>query len=143
MASIVIIKNIMDVATCLFGLRDVFQKADKDRRDRIADYFREVSVCLAATYDSLASNRIPHGRCAELSSYADSLPGVVEGFIEETKARELSALLKQSYGVEGLWGLMNGNTANNPDIAIIAQASGIFLALSNSVRAGLKPAVAA
>lgn len=143
MASIVIIKNIMDVATSLFGLKDVFLKADKDRRDRIAEYFRAISECLAATYDSLASNVVPHGRCAEISSYADCLPDVVEGFIDKAKAQELSDLLKRSYNVESLWGLMNQSSGKTPEIAHIAQASGIFLALSNSVKAGLKAASAA
>jgi hypothetical protein len=139
MVNMIIIKDIIDVAKALFGFRDSLAKAQKEKRDQMADYFHGVSVCLAATYEGLTSNVVPHGRCAELSSYADSLPEVVKGFIEESKAQELSHLLKRSYRVEGLWEEFNANPEKRKELPIIAEASGIFLALSNSVRAGFKP----
>ena len=139
MVNMFIIKDIIDVAKGLFGFRDSLAKAQKDKRDQMADYFHAVSVCLAATYEALISNVVPHGRCAELASYADSLPKVVKGFIEDRKAQELSDLLKRSHSVEGLWEQFNANPEKRKELPTIAEASGIFLALSNSVRAGFKP----
>ena len=104
----------------------------------MADYFQNVSVCLDATYVALTNNVVPHGRCAELSFYADSLSEVVGGFIEDSRTRELSGLLKRSYVVEGLWEQFNEDPEKREQLPKIAEASGIFLALSNSVRAGLK-----
>ena len=138
MVSMVIIKDIIDVAKALFGFRDSLAKAQKDKRDQMANYFHAVSLCLAATYEDLSSNVVPHGRCAELSSYADSLPYVVEGFIEKNKAEELSHLLKRAHCVEGMWEQFNANPEKGKELPVIAEASGIFLALSNSVRAGLR-----
>ena len=134
----VIINEIIDVAKALFGLRDSLVKAPKDKRDQIADYFHTVSLCLAATYGDLASNVVPKGRCAELSSYADSLPYVVEGLNEKSKAEELSYLLKKAPCLEGMWEQFNVNPEKIKELPVIAEASGIFLALSNSVRAGLR-----
>lgn len=136
---VAIIKDIVDVAKALFGFREDLAKAQKEQRDRMADYFQAVSVCLAATYESLTSNTVPHGRCAELAIYADSLPEVVKGRIDDSKAQELARVLRRSHSVEGLWEQMNSDPQKRTELPEIAQASGIFLALSNSVRAGFKP----
>ncbi len=134
-----IIEDIIDVAEALFGLRDSLSKAQKEKRDQMADYFQGVSVCLAATYEALTADVVPHRRCAELSLYADSLREVVKGFIEDSKAWKLSDLLGRSHLVEGLWEDFNADPVKRKELPVMAEASGIFLALSNSVRAGLKP----
>ena len=139
MVEMMIIKEIIDVANALFGFKDIFAKGKKQKRDEMADYFQAVSVCLAATYEKLAVNVVPHGRCAELADYAESLPKVVEGFVDKNKAKELSGLLARSHSVEGLWEVFNANPEKQKELPGIAEASGIFLALSNSVRAGYKP----
>ena len=133
------IKDIIDVAKALFGLRDSLAKAEKEQRDQMAEYFHAVSVCLAGTYEGLAADQVPHGRCAELAIYAESLPKVVEGFIEGNKALELSNLLQRSHRVEGLWEQFNADPEKKKDLPVIAEASGIFLALSNSVKTGYRP----
>jgi hypothetical protein len=138
MVNLVIIKDIIDVAKALFDLRHSLAKAPKNRREQMADYFHTVSLCLAATYEDLASNVVPQGRCGELSSYADSLPYVVEGLIEKSKAEELSYFLKKAPCVESMWEQFNANPEKIKELPVIAEASGIFLALSNSVRAGLR-----
>jgi len=134
-----IIKDIIDVAKALFGLKDSMAKADKQKRDEMADYFQAVSVCLAATYEKLSEDEVPHGRCFELGQYAQSLPKVIEGFIDKDKALELSGRLERSHAVEALWGEFKANPEQKNELPSIAEASGIFLALSNSVRAGYKP----
>ncbi|MCD6596569.1 MAG: hypothetical protein J7L04_02705 [Bacteroidales bacterium] len=134
-----IIKDIIDVAKALFGLKDSLAKANKQKRDEMADYFQAVSVCLKATYEKLSEDEVPHGHCAELGEYALSLPKVLDGFIEEDKALELSNRLERSHSVEGLWVEFNTNPSKKNQLQSIAEASGIFLALSNSVRAGYKP----
>ncbi len=133
-----IIKDIIDVAKALFGLKDSLAKADKQKRDEMADYFQAVSVCLADTFEKLSENKVPHGRCTELAEYAKYLPEVVKGFIEESKANELSDILLRSHEVEGLWEEFNAKHSKKKQLPSIAEASGIFLALSNSVRAGYK-----
>ncbi len=134
-----IIKDIIDVSKALFGLKDSLAKANKQKRDEMADYFQAVSVCLAATYEKLSEDEVPHGRCAELGQYAVSLPKVIEGFIDEDKALELSNRLERSHEVETLLGELHANPEGKNELPSIAEASGIFLALSNSVRAGYKP----
>jgi len=134
-----IIKDIIDVAKALFGVKENLAKANKQKRDEMADYFQAISVCLAGTYEKLSANEVPHGRCAELAAYAESMPKVIEGFVDENKAKELSDLLLRSHRVEGLWEEFNENPEKQKDLPVIAEASGIFLALSNSVRAGYKP----
>jgi hypothetical protein len=64
---------------------------------------------------------------------------VLEGFIESSKAEELSNFLARSHAVEGLWEEFNTNPDKKKELPAIAEASGLFLALSNTVRAGHKP----
>ena len=134
-----IIKDIIDVAQALFGVKDSLANADKQKREEMADYFQALSVCLAATFEKLSEDKVPHGRCAELSEYAKTLPKVVEGFVEKSKAEELSQLLARSHAVEGLWEEFNTNPVKKKELPTIAEASGIFLALSNTVWAGHRP----
>lgn len=134
-----IIEDIIYVAKALFGAKESFAKANKQKRDEMAEYFRDISACLAATYEKLLEDEIPHGRCAELAQYADSLPKVVEGFIENSKAKELSKMLARSHAVEGLWERFNVSPGKKKQLQSIAEASGILLALSNTVKAGYKP----
>jgi len=137
--TIPVIKDIFEVAQTLFGLGGQLVKAKKEKRDEMADYFTKVSECLNATYDSLTANNVPHGRCAELAAYAELLPQVVKGFIADNKAQELSLILKRSHVVEGLWEALNSDPKKGNELPKIAEASGLFMALSNSLRAGFVP----
>lgn len=143
MPAIVIVQGLIDVAKSLFSLKDSFAKASQEQRDRMAEYFKAISECLAATYDSLSSDVVPHGRCGEIKGYAELLPSVVRGLIDDRRAQELSDLLKRSHEVEGLMEVVRRSPNKDAEIATIAEASGIFMALSNSVKAGLKPAASA
>ena len=134
-----IIKDIIDVAKALFGLKESLAKANKEKREEMANYFSSISTCLAETYEKLSDNIIPHGRCAELLTYAESLHDTVGNFISDQKANELSQLLARSHSVEGLWEEFNANPEKRNELHLIAEASGIFLALSNSIHAGYKP----
>jgi hypothetical protein len=134
-----IIKDIIDVAKALFGVKENLAKANKQKRNEMAEYFQAISVCLVGTYENLLENEVPHGRCGELAEYARSMPKVIEGFVHDDKAIELSELLLSSHKVEGLWDQFNENPEKKKDLPVIAEAAGIFLALSNSVRAGYKP----
>lgn len=134
-----IIKDIIDVAKALFGLKESMLKAEQQKRDEMADYFKAVSVCLADTYEKLSDNVVPHGRCAELYRYSEQLPDVVKKYIPDDKAQELARLLMDSHKVEGLYSVFEINPESKKELPKIAEASGIFLALSNSVRAGYKP----
>ena len=134
-----IIIDILDVASALFGMRKDLAEADKQKQEEMATYFKAVSECLAATYDKLLEDEVPHGRCAELLQYARSLPRVVEGYVDRDKAEELSEMLARSHEVEGLWEQFNTDPEKKNELPSIAAASGMFLALSNTIRAGQKP----
>jgi hypothetical protein len=134
-----IIKDIIDVAQALFGFKGALAEADKQKRDEMADYFQAISVCLAGTFESLSQDEIPHGRCAELGAYADSLSKVLDGFVDGARADELSEMLARSHSVEELWSEFNENPDKKSQVSTIAEASGIFLALANTVRAGHTP----
>jgi hypothetical protein len=133
-----IIKDIIDVAKALFGLKESLAKAEQQKREEMAKYFNSISVCLAETYSKLSDNIIPHDRCAELLSYGNSLPDTIGEFIGKKKSEELSELLIRSHKVEGLWEEFKDHPEKRIQLPIIAEASGIFLALSNSVRVGYK-----
>ena len=136
---VTIVKDILEVAKALLGMKESMQKANKQKRDEMADYFKSISVCLDETYKSLAAGAVPYGRCAELRHYGEILPEVVKNYVEDKRAWELAEMLKRSHKVEGLWEQFNIDPEKAKDLPVILESSGLFLAISNSIKAGYKP----
>jgi len=82
------IATILDVASKLFGLKDLLANARRDRRDRIADYSGELSNTRAAVVAMLRKGEIPHGKCQEMLVYAQTLPATVGDEIGKVQAEE-------------------------------------------------------
>jgi hypothetical protein len=132
-----VVLDLWTVAKDLFGLRQEFKAASRERRHEIAEFFSSISQCLGAVYEQLMSDEVPHGRCAELATYADTQPKVVSGVINPDRAKALAENLRRAHNVESLMMERGGDPQGLANLPKLAEASGIFAALAASVKAGL------
>lgn len=131
--------TILDVARSLLGVSDQLRGADRQRRGDMAQLFDSISECLAAVSTEIRAGGVPHGRCAELSHYAQALPDLVAPQLGDARARELGETLFSAYNVEAVAiGLqeVEDQSEKEPYLAKIEEASGKFRALANLTRAG-------
>jgi hypothetical protein len=129
-------KNILDVVKSLLGLSDQLKAAERQRREGMAMLFESIGSCLAATSAEIRAGGIPHGRCGELISYAETLPGVIDREVGRARAEQLGRTLHSAYGVERLALAIGEIPDREPYVAQLEEAAGKFLALANVVRFG-------
>lgn len=129
------IDTILSVAKALFDFKGEFDKSRRDRKDRIAQYFEEISKCLAEISSELKAHKYPYGKCAEMRTYADRLPRTVGDIIGKNEAQRLAKDLESAHEVELLFNQLEGSPNRRRDLAKLEEASGIFKALANSLRA--------
>lgn len=131
-----IVSNILEVAKSLIGLSDQLKAADRQRRVDMADLFQKISSCLASVSSEIRNGNVPHGRCGELITYSEALPGLVKDELGQPKAAELGDTLRSSYNVERLAMEISDSPQKEECLKQIEEASGKFQALANMVRAG-------
>lgn len=129
------IEEILSVAKALWGYKDLFDKAKREKRDRIANYFEQISRCLAETSTMLKDNQYPHGACGEMLGYADMLPETVGGIISKEKAQDLANQLHSMHELEKLYSQLHDAPDKDEQLGRLLEASGILQALANSLRA--------
>jgi hypothetical protein len=96
------ISNVVGTLASLIG---DLKRAKRDRRDRVAEYFQSVSLCLdaiaqamraAIVNDARGGAAIPHSACAELNAYAEDLPRAVGAEIGDARADQLADQLRDA-----------------------------------------------
>jgi hypothetical protein len=130
-----IIKNILAVAKALLGLTDQLRAADSQRRNSIADLFEHISDTLSQVSSEIRLGHVPHGKCSELITYADALPGTIAGQVGDQKADELGKTLHSGYNVELLAMQLEDKSDKEPYLQALEEASGKFRALAYLMRA--------
>jgi len=127
---------ILSVANSLWNLRDQLNRARRDRRDRIAEYFASLSDCLGAVASSLREGDIPHGRCAEMEVYASKLPDTIGDVVGREEAADQARALAEAHNVEWLVADLGPDEPERETrLADIERAAGIFTALATTMRA--------
>lgn len=137
------IEEILKVAKELWAIKGSFSKAKRERRERLATYFEHISKCLEETAKALRAGNIPHGRCGEMLGYANTFTETVKGVISEKEARDYAQRLGAAHDIE--YALMQREREMMDEIADplyresqlgkMEEASGVFQALANSIRA--------
>jgi hypothetical protein len=130
-----IIEKLLSIAKTLLGFKDELEKSRRERRDRIATYFEAISMCLSEVADKLRAGDVPHGRCAELGTYAAQLPATIGDEIGDAEAQRLAQQLDSAHEVELLLNQLGQSTDRDAQMAKLDEASGIFKALAASIRA--------
>ena len=129
-----ITSTILSVAKALFGLRSQLREAHRERRDRIAVYFETVSRTLAEVSATLREGQVPHGKCAEMATYARQLADTIGDEIGQDDVARLASDLEQAHEVEMLFAF-NALPDRDDRLSKLDEASGVFMALAVSLRA--------
>lgn len=136
MDPITLVGNILGVAKSLLGITDKLQAAEQTRKEKIGNLFENISDCLVGVSSEIRIGNVPHGRCNELITYAQELPGLIRADVGEQKADELGKTLHSAYDVEGMAMDISAAADKEPYLKEIEEASGKFRALANIVRTG-------
>ena len=132
-----ILATIISVLKELIGLRDRFEKSERDRQDRIADYLIQISDCLKNVTNELTSGKVPHGSCAELGTYADKLPETIRGVVSDAEGARLAAELRSAHDVElvALQFERTGRELLKTQLRELEECCGSLRGLGNSLKA--------
>lgn len=76
---------ILSVAASIFKYNNEAKRVKADRRDRIAEYFLEISETLEEAANTVERGDYPHGKCESLRIYAQELPDIIEDFVSVPK----------------------------------------------------------
>ena len=85
------IKTLLNFGKTLFGLKADLEKAELERRKRIADYLDKVVDSLRDTVAGFRVNQLPHEACGALSGYVRSLIEAVGTSIESEQLEHYSS----------------------------------------------------
>ncbi len=129
-----IIGTILEIALKLTGLKDQLDQARRERRDRIADYFMQLSKTLKDAHESLSQGMIPHGTCEEMLYHARSLATTVQDEIGEAEAKKLAESMEEAHALEQLLSELHDEGARQQTLADLDRARGMFKALGVSMR---------
>lgn len=132
----VIIGDILEVAKMLFDLRNRLNKAKKERKQAVADYYNRIADTLEHVVVKLRANEVPHGDCAKILTYAEQLPETIGDLIGDNVAIELSKKLANAHEVELLLYQLDVATDRETQLAQLEKAAGYFEASADSLRAG-------
>ncbi len=116
------LNDIIEVASRLFEFVETFQKADADKRKKIARYFSKISSDLHEVANQLNTGTVPYDKLSGLRDLSYGLQEAIGEEIEEGRAIELANLLSSSISV---------NTDSISDsVRVAKEAAGKFEALA-------------
>jgi hypothetical protein len=130
-----LIDEILNVAKELWAIKEPFGKAKEKRRAELATYFEHISKCLEEAAKVLRAGDIPHGKCGEMLGYANTFTRTIKGVISEQEAEDFAKRLGAAHGIEYAVQEIADARAKESQIGKIEEASGVFRALANSIRA--------
>jgi len=131
-----IAKTLWDVGKGIFGIRGELQKARRERRDRLANYFSELAELIESVSASLRTNQYPHGSCAQLHTLAQLMSSTLQGLVKPREARTFQKKLMRVWEIEQLFGELQGKpkTRVNKRLVELDEAAGFFRATAAHLR---------
>lgn len=132
--------DLLSVVKELWGLRDRWRSAKKDRREQVAAYFEGISGCLKTIAVAVEQGLTPPlDACAELSVYATNLPDLVSDVLQPDELERVSGQVSQASMARGMLHDMATIAQRSPaarveQVAVIAQTSGLFRGLAANLR---------
>ena len=129
------IKDLWDIVQGLLSLKDSFAKANRERKDRIAEYFLTIGNIIQEAVDIFKKGDIPHGKCQQMLDHVQHFADVVGDTIEPDKAQEFQKKLIESHEVELLASEILGQDGSEEKIAELEKISGSFLTLGSVIKA--------
>jgi hypothetical protein len=128
------IKTLFDFGKTLFGVKADLEKAELERRKRIADYLDKIADSLHDTAAGFKSNQLPHESCGALSGYVRSLIEAVGTSIEPAQLEHYSSLLSSAALTRQLLYEIESADEKEKALADLELAGGEFRAIANFLR---------
>lgn len=131
-----IVKAIWEVGKGIFGVRTELQKAQRDRRDRLANYFSDLANLIESVAASLRIRQYPHGSCAQLHTLAELMSETLKDLVDPVKADEYQKKLLQVWEIEKLFGEIQGMSEEKVGkrLTELDEAAGFFRATAAHLR---------
>lgn len=131
-----IAKMILEVGKTLFGFRADLAKADRERRDRVADYFSDIAKLIEKVSEILKTNQYPHGACMQLEKLANLMPETLKGLLKPEEIEENKKNLLSVHEVERLYNELQtlSPSESAAKLAQLDEAAGQFHALAMHLR---------
>lgn len=129
------LKDLWDLAQGLVGMKDSFEKAKRDRKDRIAEYFTTVGTIIQEAAEIFKKGEVPHGKCQQMLDQAEYFTQVVGDTIDEDKAKEFQQKLIESHEIEMLVYEILQSGDEKEKINELEKISGSFMALGAAIKA--------
>ena len=95
---------LLSIAQKLFGFRTELSKSNQEKKERVSEYFFNLSKTIENIVENIKKNEVPYGACYEIYKHSELLPDVVKGIIPEEDATKYAVALYQSYVIEELFG---------------------------------------
>lgn len=134
---VLIIDSFVNVVKAFLGYKNDLIQQDERNRKKISEYLLNISNCMAAAYQELVKDEIPHGRCAEMRDYGIMLPDTLGKVIGKEKAEKLSKMIIEAHEVERLAMEFENNLEAKKELPKLDEAAGSLRALATSIKAGL------
>jgi hypothetical protein len=128
------IKTLFDFGKTLFGFKADLEKAELERRKRIADYLDKVADSLIDTVAGFRDNQLPHEACGALSGYVRSLIEAVGTSIKPEQLEHYSSLLSSAALTRQLLYEVESADEKEKALADLELAGGEFKAIANFLR---------
>ncbi len=130
------LKDLWDIAQGVVGLRDSFENARRERKDRLAEYFTTIGNIIQEAADVFKKGEVPHGTCQQMLDQATYFMDVVGDTVEPERALVFQQKLIDSHELEMLVHEVLERGETEEKIAEMEKISGSFLALATAIKAG-------
>src|ERR1043166_7965332 len=127
-----IVKAIFEVAKTLFGLKSEMEKGNREKRDRVSNYFSDLAKLIEEVSASLKLKKYPHGSCAQLETLAKLMTDTLKGLLKEDEINSNTEKLLEVYKIEQLFGEIHNLKPDkiSKKLEELDKAAGYFRALA-------------
>jgi len=131
-----IAKTIWEVAKGLLGYRSELKKAERDQRDRVADYFSGLAQLVEATSASLKERKYPSGSCSQLGVLVEMMPQTLAKLIPDTEVIHFQSELRRVHEIEKLFMELQSLSDEKVEERLrdLDEAAGYFRAITAHMR---------
>jgi hypothetical protein len=130
-----IITAVLPVAKELFSAREKLAAAEHARRNAVATYFDRIAAAVDETLDNLNHDRIPYEPLSKIRVYSKQMPEVIGGLLPDEEIQNLVEFLEMESTPQEMYEDSKGEEYAALLKADLAQATGTFKALADSIRA--------
>jgi hypothetical protein len=129
-----IAKYFLEFVKELMGLKSSVEKADLEKRTRLAQYLENISTSLNAIGAAFAKKEEPDAQCGELDEYVRSLRHVCGGILADSEISRFEGLLQGRANGRAVMFISDDAVARKTEAQLMAKAAGQLKALANSLK---------